>query len=244
VLLVGASASGEWQSEVGSEITIQVRPSRRARHRARPSRRRRRRCGAQAGNRRSEALHQGRIGQIAGAVAWQRSVVRRNCRLPRVIVAPGAQPGHHARSGGAALEDDTGGRRPPASTIHRAWIERMRSMTGGDRACRHRHSRPSSSIATIISVSFATRGAMAANRPIVRSPAFSSAPATRYIANRFFPAFPAAGALEGGRDRRRRGDARFRLLRNRSPAGFPAHRVGDQFAAICWERFRCALRVI
>ena len=70
---------------------------------------------------------------------------------------------------------------------HRAWIERMRSMTGatvfaglGILAL--------VIIATIISVSFATRGAMAANRPIVEVLHFVGA-GDRYIANRFLRHF-------------------------------------------------------
>jgi cell division transport system permease protein len=78
---------------------------------------------------------------------------------------------------------------------HRAWIERMRSM--------------SSAIvlagtgvlilvifATVISVSFATRGAMSANRPIVEVLHFVGAQ-DRFIANRFFRHFLQLG-LEGG----------------------------------------------
>ena len=78
---------------------------------------------------------------------------------------------------------------------HRAWIERMRSMTGatvfagiGILAL--------VIVATIISVSFATRGAMAANRPIVEVLHFVGA-GDRYIANRFLRHFLRLG-LEGG----------------------------------------------
>ena len=51
-------------------------------------------------------------------------------------------------------------------------------------------------VATIISVSFATRGAMAANRPIVEVLHFVGA-GDRYIANRFLRHFLRLG-LEGG----------------------------------------------
>ena len=78
---------------------------------------------------------------------------------------------------------------------HRAWIERMRSMTGatvfagiGILAL--------VIVATIISVSFATRGAMAANRPIVEVLHFVGA-GDRYIANRFLRHFLRLG-LQGG----------------------------------------------
>jgi len=66
-------------------------------------------------------------------------------------------------------------------------------------------------IATIISVSFATRGAMAANRPIVEVLHFVGA-GDRYIANRFLRHFPATRTA-GRRDRRRHGDAGVRVLR-------------------------------
>jgi cell division transport system permease protein len=85
----------------------------------------------------------------------------------------------------------------PSASVddHRAWIERMRSMTGaivfagiGILAL--------VIVATIISVSFATRGAMAANRPIVEVLHFVGA-GDRYIANRFLRHFLRLG-LEGG----------------------------------------------
>src|SRR5439155_207531 len=91
---------------------------------------------------------------------------RERPQLParRVIIArvqPGTVPDL------AALRSRVMQVAPSASVDdHRAWIERMRSMTGatvfagiGILAL--------VIIATIISVSFATRGAMAANRPIV-----------------------------------------------------------------------------
>ena len=65
-------------------------------------------------------------------------------------------------------------------------------------------------IATIISVSFATRGAMAANRPIVEVLHFVGA-GDRYIANRFLRHFLRLG-LRGRRDRRRRRHAAVRVL--------------------------------
>src|SRR3981081_1524595 len=161
VLLVSASAS-EWQSEVASEITIQVRPAARR-----------------------------NIERDAAAVTWamrpQPGIVEirpftreesakllepwlgsglslDDLPVPRVIVA---------RIAPSATLDLAGLRRPgaqaapPASVDdHRAWIERMRSMSGATLLA-------GVGIlilviaATIISVSFATRGAMAANRPIV-----------------------------------------------------------------------------
>jgi cell division transport system permease protein len=85
----------------------------------------------------------------------------------------------------------------PSATVddHRAWIERMRTMTNaivlaglGILAL--------VIVATIISVSFATRGAMASNRPIVEVLHFVGA-GDRYIANHFLRHFLRLG-MEGG----------------------------------------------
>ena len=146
--------------------------------------------------------------------------------VPRVIVAriaPGAVldlAGLRSRVAQAA---------PSASVDdHRAWIERMRSMTGaivfagiGILAL--------VIIATIISVSFATRGAMAANRPIVEVLHFVGA-GDRYIANRFLRHFLRLG-LEGGLI----GGVAAMLLFgfSESIAGwFSGTPVGDQFGAL------------
>ena len=119
----------------------------------------------------------------------------------------------------------------PSASVddHRAWIERMRSMTGatvfagiGILAL--------VIVATIISVSFATRGAMAANRPIVEVLHFVGA-GDSYIANRFLRHFLRLG-LEGGLIGGGAAHARLRLLRDRSPSWFSGTPVGDQFAAL------------
>jgi cell division transport system permease protein len=111
---------------------------------------------------------------------------------------------------------------------HRAWIERMRSMTGatviagiGILAL--------VIVATIISVSFATRGAMAANRPIVEVLHFVGA-GDRFIANRFLRHFLRLG-LEGGVIGG--GAAMLFFGFSESVAGwFAGTPVGDQFAAL------------
>jgi len=84
-------------------------------------------------------------------------------------------------------------------------------------------------VATIISVSFATRGAMAANRPIVEVLHFVGA-GDRYIADRFFRHFLLLG-LEGGLIG---GGAAMLLFGfSESIAGwFSGTPVGDQFAAL------------
>jgi len=223
VLLVSASAA-EWQSEVASEITIQVRP--------------------QAGRDidRDTAA-------VAEAVRAQPGIVEvrpfsrdESAKLlepwlgtglsldelpvPRVIVArlsPGSSldlAGLRARvtqvAPGASVDD------------HRAWIERMRSMSGAT-VLAGVGILVLVIIATIISVSFATRGAMAANRPIVEVLHFVGA-GDRYIADRFFRHFLLLG-LEGGVIGG--GVAMLGFGFSESIAGwFSGTPVGDQFAAL------------
>ncbi|SEO93088.1 cell division transport system permease protein [Rhodopseudomonas pseudopalustris] len=223
VLLINASAS-EWQSDVSSEITVQVRAVQ------------------------GRSLERD-VATVAEAVRNQPGIVEvrpftkeESARLlepwlgtglslddlpvPRVIVARIAP--------GTALDLAELRRRiaqaAPAATVddHRAWIERMRSMTGatvfagiGVLAL--------VIIATIISVSFATRGAMAANRPIVEVLHFVGA-SDRFIADRFFRHFlmlGLQGGLIGG------GAAVFVFGFSESVATwFSGTPVGDQFAAL------------
>lgn len=223
VLLVSASAA-EWQSEVASEITIQVRP---------------------AAGRDIERD----VAAVAEAMRAQSGIVEikpftreESARLlepwlgtglsfddlpvPRVIVARVA-PG--AGLDLTALRNRVMQVAPTASVDdHRAWIERMRSMTGatvfagiGILAL--------VIVATIISVSFATRGAMAANRPIVEVLHFVGA-GDRFIANRFLRHFlrlGLQGGVLGG------GVAMLLFGFSESIAGwFSGTPVGDQFAAL------------
>jgi len=84
-------------------------------------------------------------------------------------------------------------------------------------------------VATVISVSFATRGAMAANRPIVEVLHFVGA-GDRFIADRFFRHFLLLG-LEGGVIGG--GGAMMLFGFSESVAGwFSGTPVGDQFAAL------------
>ena len=223
VLLVSASAA-EWQSEVGSEITIQVRP--------------------QAGRdiERDVAAAADAMRAEPGIVEIRPFTKEESAKLlepwlgsglsldelpvPRVIVAR-LQPG--AMLDLVALRARVMRLAPSASVDdHRAWIERMRSMSGatvlagvGILAL--------VIIATIISVSFATRGAMAANRPIVEVLHFVGA-GDRYIANRFLRHFlrlGLQGGLIGG------GIAMLTFGFSESIAGwFSGTPVGDQFAAL------------
>src|SRR5262252_5703797 len=160
VLLVAASAA-EWQSDVSSEITIQVRP-----------------VAGRDVERDAAAVVEAMRSQ-PGIVEVRPFSKDESAKLlepwlgtglsldqlpiPRVIVAR-VQPGTSLDLVGLRARVM---RIAPSASVddHRAWIERMRSMTGatvfagiGILAL--------VIIATIISVSFATRGAMAANRPI------------------------------------------------------------------------------
>jgi cell division transport system permease protein len=221
VLLVAASAA-EWQSDVASEITVQVRPGRDIER---------------------DALAVAEVLRTQPGIVEVKPFTKDESAkllepwlgsglsldelpVPRVIVAriaPGAVldlpalRGRVAQAAPSASVDD-----------HRAWIERMRSMTGaivfagiGILAL--------VVIATIISVSFATRGAMAANRPFVEVLHFVGA-GDRYIANRFLRHFLRLG-LEGGII----GGVAAMLLFgfSESIAGwFSGTPVGDQFGAL------------
>jgi cell division transport system permease protein len=223
VLLVSASAA-EWQSEVASEITVQVRP--------------------QAGRDLDRD-----VTAAAEAMRTQPGIVQvkpfskdESARLlepwlgsglsidqlpvPRVVVAR-VQPGTTLDL--AALRARVTQVAPSASVDdHRAWIERMRSMTGAT---------VFAGIgilvlviaATIISVSFATRGAMAANRPIVEVLHFVGA-GDRYIANHFLRHFLRLG-LEGGVIGGGAAMLGFGFSESIA-AWFSGTPVGDQFAAL------------
>ncbi|MGA7996213.1 MAG: ABC transporter permease [Bradyrhizobium sp.] len=223
VLLVSASAA-EWQSEVASEITIQVRP-----------------VPGRDLDRDAVAVTQAVRAQ-PGIVEVRPFTKEESSKLlepwlgtglslddlpvPRVIVAR-VQPGSTLDL--PALRRAVTLVAPTASVDdHRAWIERMRSMTGatlfagiGILAL--------VIVATIISVSFATRGAMAANRPIVEVLHFVGA-GDRYIANRFLRHFLRLG-LEGGVIGG--GVAMLGFGFSESIASwFSGTPVGDQFAAL------------
>jgi len=223
VLLVNASAA-EWQSDVASELTIQVRP-----------------VAGRDLDRDAAAVAEAMRAQ-PGIVEIRPFTKEESAKLlepwlgtglsldelpvPRVIVAR-IQPGTGLNL--AALRSRVAQVAPSASVDdHRAWIERMRSMTGatvlagvGVLAL--------VIIATIISVSFATRGAMAANRPIVEVLHFVGA-GDKYIANRFFRHFLRLG-LQGGLI----GVSIAMLVFGFSEsiaAWFSGTPVGDQFAAL------------
>jgi cell division transport system permease protein len=223
VLLVSASAA-EWQSEVGSEITIQVRPQA-GRDIDRDVAAATDAMRAQPGIVEVRPFTREESGKLLEP--WLGSGLSLDeLPVPRVIVAR-LQPGTTLDL--AALRARVTQAAPTASVDdHRAWIERMRSMSGatvfagiGILAL--------VIAATIISVSFATRGAMAANRPIVEVLHFVGA-GDRYIADRFFRHFLRLG-LEGGLIGG--GIAMLGFGFSESIAGwFSGTPVGDQFAAL------------
>jgi cell division transport system permease protein len=223
VLLVSASAA-EWQSEVGSEITVQVRPSA-GRDLDRDAAAVAEAMRAQPGILEIRPFTKAESAKLLEP--WLGSGLSfDDLPVPRVIVAR-VQPG--AALDLATLRTRVTQVAPSASVDdHRAWIERMRSMSGatvlagiGILAL--------VIVATIISVSFATRGAMAANRPIVEVLHFVGA-GDRYIANRFQRHFLRLG-LEGGVIGG--GVAMLGFGFSESIAGwFAGTPVGDQFAAL------------
>ena len=223
VLLVSASAA-EWQSEVASEITVQVRPAA-GRDLDRDTAAAAEAMRAQPGVVQVRPFSKDESAKLLEP--WLGTGLSiEQLPVPRVIVAR-MQPG--ATLDLAALRSRVTQVAPSASVDdHRAWIERMRSMTGatvfagiGILAL--------VIVATIISVSFATRGAMAANRPIVEVLHFVGA-GDSFIANRFLRHFLRLG-LEGGLIGG--GAAMLGFGFSESIANwFSGTPVGDQFAAL------------
>jgi len=223
VLLVSASAA-EWQSEIASEITVQVRPA--------AGRDLDRDAAAAAAAMRAQAgiveVRPFTKQQAASLLEpWLGSGLSLDeLPVPRVIVAR-VQPGTTLDL--PALRSHVSQAAPSASVDdHRAWIERMRSTTGAT-VLAGIGILGLVIVATIISVSFATRGAMAANRPIVEVLHFVGA-GDRYIANRFLRHFLRLG-LQGGVIGG--GVAMFAFGFSESIDGwFSGTPVGDQFAAL------------
>ena len=223
VLLVRASAS-EWQSNIASEITIQLKLA--------PDREIERDVRAvievargQPGILEVRALT--KTESAALLEPWLGSGLSLDdLPVPRVIVARIA-PGQALDL--AALRQRLIEVAPTASVDdHRAWVERMRSMSGAI-VLAGTAILGLVIIATIISVSFATRGAMAANRPIVEVLHFVGAQDS-FIANRFLRHFLRLG-LEGGLIGGVAAILVFGL--SESIAGwFSGTPVGDQFAAL------------
>jgi cell division transport system permease protein len=223
VLLVRAAAA-EWQSDIASEVTIQVRPAQ-GRDLERDVRTVVETVRGTPGVLDVRAFSDQESGRLLEP--WLGTGLSLNdLPVPRVIVARIA-PGDAVDLTG--LRQRLAQAAPSASVDdHRAWIERMRTMTNaivlaglGILAL--------VIVATIISVSFATRGAMASNRPIVEVLHFVGA-GDRYIANRFLRHFlrlGLEGALIGV------GAAMLLFGLAESIGGwFSGTPVGDQFAAL------------
>jgi cell division transport system permease protein len=223
VMLVYAAAS-EWRSDVAREVTIQVRPI----------------AGRDIEAEVRKAVD---IARAAPGIADVRPYSKEeSARLiepwlgsglaldalpvPRLIVvrlAPGAVPdlaalrkALSAEVAGASLDD------------HRGWIERMRAMAGtvvaGGTALL-----ALMLAATILSVTFATRAAMAANRPVVEVLHFIGA-RDGFIANQFQRHFLwlglRGGSIGGG------GAILLFLLAQYVSDRFLATAGGDQVAAL------------
>lgn len=223
VLLVSASAA-EWQSEVASEITIQVRPVS-GRDLDRDATAAVEAVRAQAGIVEVRPFTREESAKLLEP--WLGSGLSLDdLPVPRVLVAR-VQPGTDLNLD--ALRQRVTQAAPSASVDdHRAWIERMRSMSGAT-VIAGLGILLLVILATVISVSFATRGAMAANRPIVEVLHFVGA-GDRYIANRFLRHFLRLG-LEGGVI----GGGLAMLVFGFSESiasWFSGTPVGDQFAAL------------
>jgi cell division transport system permease protein len=189
VMLVRTSAA-EWQSEVSREVTIQVRP-------------------VQGRDLDAEVSRAAEIARATPGIADVRpyskdesarllepwlggSLSLDDLPVPRMIVI-------RLQDGGADLSSlrKTLTERVTGATLddHRAWIERMRAMAqttiaGGIGVLLLMLA------ATVLSVIFATRGAMATNRPIVEVLHFIGAK-SGFIAKQFQRHFLVLG-LEGG----------------------------------------------
>src|SRR5450631_88564 len=161
VILVSGAAS-EWQSDVAREVTIQVIPA--------PGRD----IDATVDKAAAVARAFPGIGDVRAYSKEESSKLLEpwlgsglsldELPVPRVIVAR-VQPGTGLDL--ATLRNRVLQAAPTASVDdHRAWIERMRSMTGAT-VLAGIGIFVMVTATTIMSVSFATRGAMAANRPIV-----------------------------------------------------------------------------
>jgi len=190
VLLVRAAAA-EWQADVASEMTIQVRP---VEGRDLEKDVARAVAIAKASDGLAEVRAYSKSESIALLEPWLGDDLKAaELPVPRMIVlriVPGAAS-FNIELLRRALTGEV-----PSATLddHRAWISRMRTMTQTTLLA-GMGILLLVILATVISVSFATRGAMAANRPIVEVLHFVGA-GDRFIANRFLRHFLRLG-LEG-----------------------------------------------
>ena len=190
-VLMVVDAAGDWQSDVGREVTIQVRPV--------PGR------DIEADVNKAVAAARAAPG-IADVRAYSKEESEKlvepwlgaglhldDLPIPRLIViklAPGATPNF------AALRQALANQVPTASLDdHRGWMERMRTMAGTAVICGLAVLGLVVAV-TMLSVTFATRGAMATNRPIVEVLHYIGA-TDGFIASQFQRHFLLLG-LKGG----------------------------------------------
>jgi len=191
VVMMVVNAASDWQSEVGREVTIQVRPVSGRNIEADVS-------AAIALARASPGIADVRAYTKAESAAlvepWLGSGLALNdLPMPRMIVvklASGAAPDFSGLRGTLAAQ-------VPSAILddHRGWIDRMRTMA--DSAVVGGVAILGLVLAvTVLSVTFATRGAMATNRPIVEVLHYVGA-TDRFVASQFQRHFLILG-LRGG----------------------------------------------
>jgi cell division transport system permease protein len=185
------STANDWQADVGREVTVQVRPA----------------AGRDIEADVSKAVAAARAAPgIADVRAYSKAESEKliepwlgaglrldDLPIPRLIViklAPGVTPNF------AALRQALANQVPTASLDdHRGWMERMRTMAGTAVICGLAVLGLVVAV-TMLSVTFATRGAMATNRPIVEVLHYVGA-TDSFIASQFQHHFLLLG-LKGG----------------------------------------------
>jgi cell division transport system permease protein len=185
------STANDWQADVGREVTVQVRPA----------------AGRDIEADVGKAVAAARAAPgIADVRAYSKEESEKlvepwlgaglrldDLPIPRMIVvklAPGVTPNF------AALRQALANQVPTASLDdHRGWMERMRTMAGTAVVCGLAVLGLVIAV-TMLSVTFATRGAMATNRPIVEVLHYVGA-TDSFVASQFQHHFLLLG-LKGG----------------------------------------------
>ena len=185
------STANDWQADVGREVTVQVRPA----------------AGRDIEADVGKAVAAARAAPgIADVRAYSKEESEKlvepwlgaglrldDLPIPRLIViklAPGVTPNF------AALRQALANQVPTASLDdHRGWMERMRTMAGTAVVCGLAVLGLVVAV-TMLSVTFATRGAMATNRPIVEVLHYVGA-TDSFVASQFQHHFLLLG-LKGG----------------------------------------------
>jgi cell division transport system permease protein len=189
--LLVVSTANDWQADVGREVTVQVRPA----------------AGRDIEADVGKAVAAARAAPgIADVRAYSKEESEKlvepwlgaglhldDLPIPRLIViklAPGVMPNF------AALRQALANQVPTASLDdHRGWMDRMRTMAGTAVVCGLAVLGLVIAV-TMLSVTFATRGAMATNRPIVEVLHYVGA-TDSFVASQFQHHFLLLG-LKGG----------------------------------------------